>query len=238
MKIFELQKKYGDFGLDVKNLDFEPGLVHGLIGPNGCGKTTLAKIIAGIVPADRCEIDYRGLTARDITMTSQKPYIMHDTVLGNLIYPLKLRGVKPDEERIGQWLGFCGLEEKRMAYARSLSSGQQQKLSLARALIFEPKLVIIDENLSNFDLDAVEAFERELTRIQEAKPITWVIISHQLSHVRRLCDRIHFMSGGRVLKTGTAEDIFLNPSEPELKRFLKYSSGLSTTEACTQDPSL
>ena len=154
---------------------------------------------------------------------------MHDTVLHNIVYPLRLRGVRPDEGKIAHWLGFCGLEGKEMSYARSLSSGQQQKLSLARALIFEPKLVIIDENLSNFDLDAVEAFESELKRIQKAKPATWVVISHQLAHVRRLSDRVHFMSGGKVLRTGAPEDIFLNPSEPELKRFLKYSSGLSAT---------
>ena len=222
MKIFELRKAFGDFGLDIKNLDFESGLIHGMIGPNGCGKTTLAKLIMNIVPADLRDIDFCGLTARDITMTSQKPYIMHDTVLNNLIYPLKLRRIDPDEGKIAHWLSLCGLEGKKTAYARSLSSGQRQRLSLARALIFEPKLVIIDESLSNLDLDAIEAFEKEILRIQKASPITWIIISHQLSHVRMLCDKVHFMNSGKVLKSGTVDEIIVNPEEPELVRFLRY----------------
>ena len=224
MRIFELRKKYGDFELDVRDLDFEPGLVHGLIGPNGCGKTTLAKLIADMAPSDLRKIDFCGLTARDITVASQKPYIMHDTVLGNLIYPLKLRGIRPDEERISRWLGLCGLEEKKAAYARSLSSGQRQKLSLARALIFEPKFVIIDESFSNLDLDAVETFENEILHIQKTKPVTWVIISHQLSHILKLCDRVHFMDKGRIIKTGTVEDVILNPQEPELIRYTRWAS--------------
>jgi len=223
MKIFELKKKYGDFELDVQNLDFEEGLVHGLIGPNGCGKSTLAKLIAGTVPADLIEIDFRGLSQRDITLTSQKPYIMRDSVLNNLIYPLKLRNVGADEEKIAYWLKLCGLEEKKTAHARSLSSGQRQRLSLARAMIFEPKLVIIDENLSNLDLDGVETFENEILKIQKTSPITWIIVSHQIPHVQRLCDRIHFMDRGRIIKSGTADEVFLNPQEPELIRYLKYA---------------
>ena len=223
MKIYKLRKRYGDFELDVQNLDFEQGLIHGLIGPNGCGKSTLAKLIAGVIPADLIEIDYHGLTQRDITLTSQKPYIMRDTVLNNLIYPLKLRNIEADEDKIEYWLNLCGLKEKKTAHARSLSSGQRQRLSLVRAMIFEPKLVIIDENLSNLDLDGVETFENEILKIQKHKPITWIIVSHQLSHVQRLCERIHFMDAGRIIKSGTADEVFINPQEPELIRYLKYA---------------
>jgi ABC-type multidrug transport system ATPase subunit len=224
MKIFELKKTYGDFELDVQNLDFEQGLIHGLIGPNGCGKSTLAKLIAGIVPADRSELDLCGMTERDITLTSQKPYIMRDTVLDNLIYPLKLRNIRADEDKIAYWLGLCGLIEKKTAHARSLSSGQRQRLSLARAMIFEPKLVIIDENLSNLDLDGVETFEKEIQRIQKTAPATWIIVSHQLSHVQRLCDRVHFMDNGKMIKSGTVDEVLIDPQEPELIRYLKHES--------------
>jgi ABC-type methionine transport system ATPase subunit len=174
------------------------------------------------MPANQKRIDFCGLTERDITVASQKPYIMRDTVIANLTYPLKIRGIPLNEQKISYWRVLCGSKKKKTEYARSLSSGQQQRLSLARALIFAPKLVIIDESLSNLDLDAVEAFEKEILNIQKTSPVTWIIISHQLSHVQRLCDRVHFMSKGRILKSGPVDEVLLNPQEPELIRYLKH----------------
>jgi len=220
MRIIELQTDFGDFLLDIRDKQFQCGLTHGLIGPNGCGKTTFAKLIMGTVPARCKNINYEGLTARDMTMTTQKPYMMYDTVYNNLVYPLKLRGITPGKAEVDRWLSLCGLEEKRNKPARGLSSGQQQKLSLARALIFCPKLVIIDENLSNLDLDSIELFEAEIMRIQKAAPITWIIISHQPAHVRRLCDVVHFMDKGRILKSGSPADLLTAPTEAELVRFI------------------
>ena len=139
MKIINLEKQMGSFRLQMEEMTLEPGLVHGLIGSNGCGKTTLSKLIMGILTPDGGTIDYEGLIPRDITMTSQKPYLLHDTVYQNLIYPLKLRGIRPEEPEVDRWLARCGLLEKKKQYARSLSSGEQQKLSFIRALIFKPK---------------------------------------------------------------------------------------------------
>ena len=224
MKITELQTDFGDFKLDVRDMQFESGIIHGLIGPNGCGKTTLAKLIMGTIPSRHRDIDFGGLSTRDMTMTTQKPYMMHDTVYKNLIYPLKLRGISPDNAEVDRWLSLCGLEEKKNKPARGLSSGQQQKLSLARALIFSPKLVIIDENLSNLDLDSIELFEAEIIRMQNAAPITWIIISHQPAHVRRLCDTVHFMDKGRILNSGPPDDLLTAPSESELMRYISHEA--------------
>lgn len=101
MKISKLQKKMGQFTLQIEELYLESGKVHGLIGTNGCGKTTLSKLIQGILVPDGGRIDYEGLTPRDITMTTQRPYLLHDTVYQNLIYPLKIRGIRPDEAKDG-----------------------------------------------------------------------------------------------------------------------------------------
>ncbi len=224
MTIIDIRKDFEDFQIEIEKLVLDDGLIHGLIGPNGSGKTSLAKIIMDIIPAQRREIDFGGLTAQDITMTSQKPYMLYDSVYDNLVYPLKLRGITPDESRVSYWLNLCRLDDKRKTSARKLSSGQQQKLSIARALIFEPKLIVIDESLSNLDVDSVELFEAEIKRIQRDAPATWIIISHQLAHIRTLCDKVHFMDKGKILKTGTPDELLLHPEDPALVRFLRYQA--------------
>lgn len=220
MKIFDLEKTMGDFKLQIEHMEIEPGMVHGLIGSNGCGKTTLAKLIMGILPSDKGHIDYEGLTPRDITMTSQKPYLLHDTVYANVIYPLIIRGIRPDEREVEKLLEQCGLLEKKTQYARSLSSGEQQKLSFVRALIFRPQLIIVDETLSNLDPDSTELFEDIILEEQKKTPITFITISHQLVHMRRICDRIHFLDKGKLIAEGTVSELLLHPEHPAVKNFL------------------
>lgn len=220
MKISNLEKRMGQFRLHIDSMNLETGLVHGLVGSNGCGKTTLSKLIMGILEPDQGTIDYEGLTFRDITMTSQKPYLLHDTVYQNLIYPLKIRGIRPDEDEADKWLERCGLRDKKKQYARSLSSGEQQKLSFIRALIFKPSMVIVDETLSNLDPDSTELFEQLILEQQKERPVTWVTISHQLVHIKKICDRVHFMENGTQIAEGTAEEILLHPTHPSIRNFL------------------
>ena len=220
MKISKLQKKIGQFTLQIEELYLESGKVHGLIGTNGCGKTTLSKLIQGILVPDGGRIDYEGLTPRDITMTTQRPYLLHDTVYQNLLYPLKIRGIRPDEAKMDAWLERCGLLQKKNQYARSLSSGEQQKLSFIRALVFDPAFVIVDETLSNLDPDSTELFEQLMREQQMKNKMTWLLISHQLVHVRKICDQVHFMEQGNVLVSGTPEEILLHPSHPSIRRYL------------------
>ena len=93
MKITDLEKKIGNFCLQIDHLDIEPGRIHGIIGPNGCGKTVLLKILAGIYTPDSGIIDYEGIGFREITMLSQRPYLMDASVYKNLIYPLQIRHI-------------------------------------------------------------------------------------------------------------------------------------------------
>ena len=220
MKITDLKKQQGAFLLNVKSAEFEPGKVHGVIGTNGSGKTTLSKVIMGTLPYDSGSIDYEGLTPKDITMTGQRPYLMHTSVYQNLIYPLKVRKQKVDESYADYWLEKAGLADKKKQYALSLSSGEQQKLSFIRALIFKPKLVIVDETLSNLDPDSADLFERLILEQQKNDPITWITISHQLVHIKKVCDIVHFMEKGDIIHTDTAHNMLTQPTHPSVIKYL------------------
>lgn len=224
MKMTDVEKRVGDFCLRIPELQLESGCVHGLIGGNGCGKTTLAKLMMGILTPDSGRIDREGLNEREITMTTQRPYLMHTSVYENLVYPLKLRGKKPREADVRPWLTRCGLWEKKDQYAGSLSGGERQKLSMIRAMIFKPKLIIVDETLSNLDPDSVELFEQWIREIQAQAAVTWVMISHQLSHICRMCDQIHFLSQGELAASGPARELLKNCGDERLKAFLERES--------------
>ena len=222
MKMYDIKKSFEKFSLHIKNLDIPKGKIYGIIGPNGCGKTTAMKLMAGVMPPDSGSISYEGLTPREITMIFRKPYLLHDTVIRNLFYPLGLRKKKPDMAQIEHYLEIAGLQDHRNEYALSLSGGEQQKLSLIRALVFSPKLVFIDEGFSNMDIESVAFFENYLLNVQKTKSMTWVIISHQLSNIKRLCEHVFFMHNGEIKVSGSTDEVLSEPGDADLRRYLQH----------------
>ena len=109
MKITDLEKSVGNFNLKIDDLYIQPGLIHGLAGHNGCGKTVLLKLIMGILEPDSGVIDLEGMDRRSMTMMSQRPYLLTGSVYDNITYPLKLRKIKPDEAKIDELLERTGL---------------------------------------------------------------------------------------------------------------------------------
>jgi len=222
MKITDVKKRFEKFSLHIENLEMPEGKIYGIIGPNGCGKSTAMKLMAGVVKPDSGIIDTQGLTPRDITMVLRKPYLLHDTVVRNLTYPLKLRKIKPDADIVDHYLEITGLQNYRNDYALTLSGGEQQKLALARALIFSPKLILADEALSNMDIESVAFFENYILEKQKENPITWVIISHQLSNIKHLCDYTFFIHNGKICSSGETCDLLALPENNLLKQYLQY----------------
>ena len=220
-----LEKKLGFFSLCIERFVIPGPGVYGIIGPNGSGKSTLAKLMTGLLEPDRGSIDAEGLGQRDITLLGRKPYIMDDTVHNNLVYPLKLRNIRPDPRLVDDYLDRMGLSKRRNQKARGLSSGEQQKLAFLRALIFKPQFIIADEAMTAMDIDSLDLFENMILEGQKRAPIIWIIISHQMPHIRRLCDHIFFIYGGRLETEGCAQDIFSLADNPRLGQYLRSYDG-------------
>ena len=200
MRITELRKKVGKTDLYIEDLKIESGMIHGLVGPNGCGKTTLLKVIMGITEPDSGSIDYEGLKPSDITMMSQRPYLMHANVYDNIVYPLKIRGEKIDKAKIDRLLDRAGILGIKDQYAGSLSSGERQKLSFLRAIVFRPKMILMDETLSNLDADSEKLFREMVLERHREDGSTWLIVSHQWDEMNELFDKVHHMEKGRIAK--------------------------------------
>jgi ABC-type multidrug transport system ATPase subunit len=118
-----------------------------------------------------------------------------------------------------------GFSEKGKQKARSLSGGEQQKLAFLRALIFKPRLVVADEAMTAMDMDSLDLFENMILERQKDDPIIWIIISHQMPHIRRLCDFIFFMYQGRIEAQDTAGDIFSSTDNAHLGQYLRTYGG-------------
>ena len=200
MRITELRKKVGKTDLYIEDLKIESGMIHGLVGPNGCGKTTLLKLIMGITEPDSGTVDLEGLEPTDITMMSQRPYLMHANVYDNIVYPLKIMGEKIDVKKIDELLERVGLLDIKDQYAGSLSSGERQKLSFLRAIVFKPKMILMDETLSNLDQESEALFKEMILERHREDGSTWLIVSHQWDEMNDLFDRVHHMEKGRIVE--------------------------------------
>lgn len=197
MRISDIAAQLGDFTLRIDNVVLQEGRIHAFVGSNGCGKSTLAKLIMGILPYSRGRVDYEGLQMRDIVLASQKPYMLRDSVRENIVFPLKVRNMEIREQEIDAYLEEFGILDKKFEYARQLSSGQQQKLSIIRTLIAEPKFVIIDESLSNLDIESMSIAKNMLMRLHKKKGTTFVLISHQVASMADMVQEYHFFDKGR-----------------------------------------
>lgn len=237
MKItFEkLQKSYdGRKVLDIEKGIIKSGSRTAIIGPNGAGKSTLLKILAGLEKADSGFISY-GSAERldasgkegcdfpqtDITMVFQKPYLVSTTVEKNIAYPMKLRGFSDDEieKRVAELAEELGLTSFRKQKAWKLSGGETQKVALARALSFKPKLLLLDEPTANIDPYTTAEIEKMLIKASEYATI--VLITHNLAQAKRVCDEAMMLHEGKVIEFGPCEEVLLKPSSTETRRFVE-----------------
>lgn len=204
--IQKVQKSYADkqiFSIDA--FSFERGLIHGIIGANGTGKTTLLRILSGVEPHYQGDVlyDKKRMThtlQKNITFLSQSPYMMNRTVFENIAYPLKIRKIPKAviTEKADAVMTLMKINDLAHRNATSLSTGETQKVALARALIIEPKLLLLDEPTANIDPESMLIIEDVLQKYNTQTKCTIISVTHNVEQAKRFCHRIIKMAEGGV----------------------------------------
>jgi iron(III) transport system ATP-binding protein len=212
------------------NLEVRPGEFFGLLGPSGCGKTTLLRLIAGFADAQTGDvrIDGRNILRlppwkRDVGMVFQSYALWpHMSVASNVAFGLEERRLpKADVARkvadALRLVGLSGLADRRPS---QLSGGQQQRVALARTIAIEPKILLLDEPLSNLDAKLRIQVRRELRELQQRLGITTIIVTHDQEEANTMCDRVAVMNEGFIQQVGAPTDLYKKPKNLFVANFL------------------
>src|SRR5437870_4605764 len=222
----DLSKRYGDVGaVNGLSLTVEPGELVALLGPSGCGKTPTWRLVAGFLKPEAGEIwvgDRCLSSAASVIPPERRRMAMifqsyalwpHMTVAQNVAYGLRFNGVARAERdrRVRDMLRVVQLEGYGSRYPGELSGGQQQRVAVARALVVEPEILLLDEPLSNLDANLREEMRFEIRRLHETFGITTLYVTHDQAEAMVISDRIAVLDRGRVAQVGSAEEIFQQP---------------------------
>jgi len=221
--------------VDGVSFTVDEGQFYTLLGPSGCGKTTTLRCIAGLERADGGQIDLDEIAVvsdkvfvptyrRNLGMVFQSYAVWpHMTVFENVAFPLKV-GEKLRKEtvrdRVEKALTLVGLEQYGARMATQLSGGQQQRLSLARAIVREPKVLLLDEPLSNLDAKLRERMRGELSAIQRRLGVTTLFVTHDQIEALSMSDSIAVMDGGKIVQEGTPQEIYHRPANEFVASFI------------------
>ena len=217
------------------NLTVRDGDIYGIIGMSGAGKSTLVRCINMLErPTEgTVVIDGNDMTTlsekelrrvrRNVTMIFQGfNLLMQRTCLKNICFPLELAGVKPAEakKRAMELLETVGLPQKANAYPAQLSGGQQQRIAIARALATDPKVLLCDEATSALDPNTTHSILSLIKEINRKMGITVIIITHQMSVVEEICNRVAILDDGCVVEEGEVAEVFANPKSEAAKKLV------------------
>ena len=235
IKIEKLSKFYGDTQIlfDV-NLEVKKGEIFAIVGHSGAGKSTLLRCINGLESyqggslkvfdqeiKNLDETQQRDLR-RDVGMIFQHFALMaRKNVFENVATPLKFWGYKSDEteKRVRELLNLVGLESKAKSYPSELSGGQKQRVAIARALALNPKILLSDEATSALDPNTTNQILELLEKINKELEISVVIVTHEMEVVKSIAKRAILLEGGKIIGSGSIEELFLKPDE-KMKEFL------------------
>lgn len=240
LEIRNLGKWYGNAAaLRSFDLDVHGGEFISLLGPSGCGKTTALHCIAGLLEPDEgtIELDGRDLTGlpperRGFGMVFQNYALFpHLTVGRNVAFGLEMMGVRREEiaRRVTEALRLVQLADLADRHPSQLSGGQQQRVALARAIVTEPRLLLMDEPLSNLDARLRVEMRTEIRRLHQSLGLTTLYVTHDQEEALSLSDRIVLLRGGVIQQVGTPEEVYGEPRSSYVAGFLGYRNLIPVT---------
>lgn len=256
LHIENVQVSYGEHKvLDNINLDIKPGEFFALLGPSGCGKTTLLRLIAGFAQASegRVLVGNRDIShlppwKRDVGMVFQSYALWpHMTVARNVAFGLEERRIAKSDiaRRVTAALDLVGLAPLAERRPSQLSGGQQQRVALARTIAIEPKILLLDEPLSNLDAKMRVQVRRELRELQQRLGLTTILVTHDQEEANTICDRVAVINAGEVQQVGTPAALYEAPANLFVANFLGTAniiagriSGADTSRAFEADGGL
>ncbi len=216
--------------LEDIQLEIRPGEFFSLLGPSGCGKTTLLRIIAGFETATSGELYWNDVRVDQIR-PQERPFNMifqryalfpHLSVFENVAFGLRVKKVREDElsKRVRDALESVGLSDFATRLPETLSGGQAQRVAVARAIVNEPKILLLDEPLSALDQKMREHMQTELRSLQRRLGITFILVTHDQEEALALSDRIGVMSKGRLEQVSTPQALYENPQSHFVAQFV------------------
>jgi putative spermidine/putrescine transport system ATP-binding protein len=234
LTVRNLSRQFGEFrAVDDVSMEVEGGTFVSLLGPSGSGKTTTLQMIAGFIKptAGDILIDGKPVTApphkRDIGMVFQNYALFpHMTAAENVGFSLKVRRVAKGEIRtqVAEALEMVSLSDRGDRYPKQLSGGQQQRIALARALVFEPKIVLLDEPLGALDKKLREDLQLGLKRIQRELGVTMIYVTHDQEEALVMSDKIAVFNHGKIEQIGKAEELYERPNSLFVADFIGESN--------------
>ena len=221
----------------ARNISFsiEKGEIFGIIGLSGAGKSTLVRCLNLLERPTSGTVRIKG---KSLTELSEKELrkerqnigmifqhfnlLMQRTALDNVCFPMEIAGIKKKEARKKalEYLKIVGLEEKALSYPVQLSGGQKQRVAIARVLASDPAILLCDEATSALDPQTTKAILDLIKEINQKYGITVVVITHEMSVVQEICDKVAVLEKGNLVETGTVEELFRNPKTEEAKKLV------------------
>lgn len=236
LKLENICKSFGEQKvLNNVNLEVEQGDIYGILGLSGAGKSTLVRCINGLEKYDSGNIYFQNKLAtfdsayrRDIAMIFQNFNLLQQrTVLKNVELAGEIVKDKERKEKATKLLELVGLGDKLDAYPSTLSGGQQQRVAIARALMSNPKILLCDEATSALDPDTTNSILELLSNLNKQLGLTILIISHQMSVIETICNKVAIIDHSQIIENGLLYDVFLSP-KTEMAKKLIYSGHVNT----------